>query len=181
MCRWSATHRWKPLNKGYNVALNFIAIGGLHRKLCALKVAGVPIVGISKLPLGSPGTKSHLDVALVESCIVYYMGEGGGFPRIRAVVNLVSPKSPVAHPNTKVALESELTILWMVGCRFEWIIEKLATLPSPIPESQHAPSTPFSVKSWERAPSFVPLFHPLRPILSLTRSLGARHIWILAN
>ncbi len=44
----------------------------------------------------------------------YYMGEGGGFPQVRAVVNFVSPKSPVACPNTKGALESELTNL-LVG------------------------------------------------------------------
>ncbi len=47
------------------------------------------------------------------------MGEGGGFPRIRAVVNLVNPKLPVVRPRTKGALESELTNLWLVGCRFE--------------------------------------------------------------
>jgi hypothetical protein len=41
------------------------------------------------------------------------MGEGGGFPRVQAVVGLVSPKSPV----TKGAPESELTNLWLVGCR----------------------------------------------------------------
>jgi hypothetical protein len=35
------------------------------------------------------GKKSHLDVALAESYRVYYMGEGGGFPRVRAVVSLV--------------------------------------------------------------------------------------------
>jgi hypothetical protein len=29
------------------------------------------------------------------------MGEGGGFPQVQAVVNLGSPKSPVAYPNTK--------------------------------------------------------------------------------
>ncbi len=44
---------------------------------------------ISGLQLGSPGKKSHLDVASVERCREYYMGEGGGFPRVRAVVNLV--------------------------------------------------------------------------------------------
>jgi hypothetical protein len=32
-------------------------------KLCALKVAGVLGIAISGLPLGSPGRKSHLDVA----------------------------------------------------------------------------------------------------------------------
>ncbi len=91
-------------------------IGGLHRKLCALKVARVPVDGISGLPLGSPKTKSHLDVAPMESYRVYYMGEGGGFPRIQAVMNLVNPESPVAHPSIKGALERELTNLlvgWM--------------------------------------------------------------------
>jgi hypothetical protein len=29
------------------------------------------------------------------------MGEGGGFPRVRAVVNQVSPRSPVTCPNIK--------------------------------------------------------------------------------
>jgi hypothetical protein len=32
--------------------------------------------------LGSPGTKSHLDVGAAERHKVYYMGEGGGFPRV---------------------------------------------------------------------------------------------------
>jgi hypothetical protein len=96
----------KALDKGYNFASNLIAIGGLHRKLCALKVAKDLVVGISGLPLGSPGTKSHLDVAFVKSCRVYYMGEGGDFFRVRAVVNLVNPKSPVACLNTKGAPES---------------------------------------------------------------------------
>jgi hypothetical protein len=73
------TYRWKALNKNYNFALNLIAIGGLHRKLCALEVAKVPVVGISGLPFGSPRTKSHLDAAPVERRKIYYKGEGGGF------------------------------------------------------------------------------------------------------
>jgi len=60
-------------------------------------------LAVSGLPLGSPGTKSNLDVGLMERCRVYYMGEGGGFPQVRAVVSLVSPRSPVAYPNTKGA------------------------------------------------------------------------------
>jgi hypothetical protein len=47
------------------------------------------------------------------------MGEGGGFPQAPAVVSLVSPKSPVARPSTKGALENELTKLWLVGCKSE--------------------------------------------------------------
>jgi hypothetical protein len=45
---------------------------------------------------------------------VYYMEEGGGFPRIQAVMSLVSPELPVACPSTKGALEGELTNL-LVG------------------------------------------------------------------
>jgi hypothetical protein len=44
------------------------------------------------------------------------MGEGGGFPRVWAVVSLVSPELPVACLSTKGAPESELTNLlvgWM--------------------------------------------------------------------
>jgi hypothetical protein len=47
----------------------------------------------------------------VERHRVYYMGEGGGFPQVRAVVSLVSLELPVACPSTKGALESELTNL----------------------------------------------------------------------
>jgi hypothetical protein len=39
------------------------------------------------------------------------MGEGGGFPRVRAVVSLVSPELPVACPSTKGVPECELTNL----------------------------------------------------------------------
>ncbi len=94
-------------------------IGGLHTKLCALKVTRILGVGISGLPLGSPETKCHLDVAPMESCRLYYMGEGDGLPRVQAVVSLVSPESPVVCPSTKGALESDLTNLWLVECTFE--------------------------------------------------------------
>ncbi len=53
---------------------------------------------------GSPKTKCHLDVGLVERHIIYYKGEGGGFPQVQAVVSLVSPSLPVVHPSTKSAL-----------------------------------------------------------------------------
>jgi hypothetical protein len=42
------------------------------------------------------------------------MEEGGGFPRVRAVVSLVSPKLLMVCPSTKGALECELTNL-LVG------------------------------------------------------------------
>jgi hypothetical protein len=39
------------------------------------------------------------------------MGEGGGFPRVRAVVSRVSPRSLVACPSTASASEWDLTNL----------------------------------------------------------------------
>jgi hypothetical protein len=53
--------------------------------------------------LGVPGQKGHLDVALVERRIVYYKGEGGGFPQVQVVVSLVNPSLHVALPSTKNA------------------------------------------------------------------------------
>jgi hypothetical protein len=42
------------------------------------------------------------------------MGEGGGFPQVRAMVSQVSPELLVACPSTKGALEGELINL-LVG------------------------------------------------------------------
>ncbi len=69
---------------------------------------------VSELPLINLWIKSHSDVGAVERRKKYYMGEGGGFPRIWAVMSLVSPGSPVAGPSTKGVPESELTHL-LVG------------------------------------------------------------------
>jgi hypothetical protein len=77
-------------------------------------VVGVQTGTVSRLLLGSPGIKSHSDVGAVERRRKYYMGEGGGFPRVRAVVNFVNLESPVACPSTKSAPKSELTNL-LVG------------------------------------------------------------------
>jgi len=52
-----------------------------------------------------------LDVGAAEKRKEYYMGEGGGFPRIRAVVSLVSPWLLMACPNTKAVPECKLTNL----------------------------------------------------------------------
>jgi len=70
VCRWHGTYHWKDLDKDYNFVSNLILIEGLHTRLWSPKVAGVPTLAISGLPLGSPDTKSHLDVGLVERHIV---------------------------------------------------------------------------------------------------------------
>jgi hypothetical protein len=68
---------------------------------------------------GTPETKSHLVAGAAERCIEYYMGEGSGFPRVRAMVNLVSLELPMVCPSTKGARKSELT-------KFEWITKSLS-------------------------------------------------------
>jgi hypothetical protein len=102
MCRWCATYRWKAFDEGYNFALNFTSIEGLHTKLWASKVMGVLILGISGLSFGSLGTKLHLGVGPVARHMEYYMGDGGGFTHVQVVVSLVSPCLLVAHSCTKV-------------------------------------------------------------------------------
>jgi len=118
--RGSATHRWKALKENYKFALNLIPIGGLSKQLWICKIPGVQIGTVSRLPLGSPGTKSHLDVGAAERHREYYMGEGGGFPRIRAVVSLMNLGLPMACSSTKGAAECELINL-LVGLMQVWI------------------------------------------------------------
>jgi hypothetical protein len=74
-------------------------------------VAEVQTVAVLGLLLRSPRTKSHSDVGAMGRHKKYYMGEGGGFLWIQAVVSLVSPKLPVACSNTKGAPEIWLTNL----------------------------------------------------------------------
>jgi hypothetical protein len=72
--------------------------------------AGLPGVA------GLPGEKSHLDVSPVESHRVYYKGEGGGFPQVRAVVSLVCPCCPWLVPTPKVFQLCTNHFVWVV-CR----------------------------------------------------------------
>jgi len=65
---------------------------------------GILTLRISGHPFGSPETKCHLDVGLLERHKVCYKGEGGGFPQVWAMVSLVSPNLPVARLSTKSAL-----------------------------------------------------------------------------
>ncbi len=122
MCRQRATYHWKGLDVGYNVASDLITIGGLHAKLCAPKVAGIPVVRISGLSLGSPKTKSHLDVAPVERRRVYYKGEGDGFLQVWAVVSFVCPSWPwfVLTPKVFQLCTNHFVL---VLCRSVWVIE----------------------------------------------------------
>jgi hypothetical protein len=98
VCRWSVTHRWKVLEESYKFASDFIPIGGLRWELWVQ--TGI----VLRLLLGSLGTKSHSDIGVVRKRKEYYMGEGGGFPRVRAVVSQVNPCCPWFVPTPRVIL-----------------------------------------------------------------------------
>ncbi len=91
VCSRSATRRWKALDESYKFGSKLVPIRVWGEKLWTPKVPGVQTGTILGLLLESLGKNSHLDVTSVWSCREYYKGEGGGFPRVRAVVNQVSP------------------------------------------------------------------------------------------
>jgi hypothetical protein len=66
-----------------------------------LKILGVQTGIVSGLHFGSPGKKCHSDASVAVRRKEYYMGEGGGFPWVRAVVSQVNPRLLVVCPNTK--------------------------------------------------------------------------------
>jgi hypothetical protein len=91
VCRWSATHCWKALEESYKFASDLIPIRGLSWELWISKVPGVQTRIVLRLLFGSPETKSHSEVGAAKQRREYYMGEGGGFPQVRAMVSQVSP------------------------------------------------------------------------------------------
>jgi hypothetical protein len=58
-------------------------------RVMAVQSSGSPAGTISGLHFGSPRNLCHLDVGAAERRRVYYMGDGGGIPRVRAMVSLV--------------------------------------------------------------------------------------------
>jgi len=114
--------RWKAFNESYNFASDCTSIRSLLANLWGSKVARVPAGKILGLPLRNPEKKSHLDVASMESCRVYYKGEGGGFPQVRAVMNLVCPCCPWLVLAPRVFQLCTNHFVWVV-CRPVWVCE----------------------------------------------------------
>jgi hypothetical protein len=78
----------------------------LNKELWAQKGSGVQTEIVSRLLLWSPGIKSHSDVGATNKQKEYYVGEGVGFPRVWAMVSLMSPGSFVAYLSIKGAPEN---------------------------------------------------------------------------
>jgi len=174
-CRWCATCCWKAFDEAYNFASNLISIRGLNAKLWGPKVVGVPPLAISGLPLGSPMTKSHLDVGPMGSHRVYYKVEGGGFPQIRAMVSLVNSNRPwfVLTPKVFQLCTNHLVL---VLCRPMWVSEACQFLLVPSQNSS-MPLYPSTVlRAREHARFFiVPLFFYVGLTFESIKELGARY------
>jgi hypothetical protein len=103
----------------------------------------------------SPGTNCHLDVGLVERQRVYYKGEGGSFPQVRAVVSLVSLSCPWLVLTSKV-FELCINHFVLVLCRSMWVVEacqfflipsrssSMPLYPSKVLRTRERASTPYS-------------------------------------
>jgi hypothetical protein len=87
----------KGLKLCFKIHLNLRSTHKIHTP----KVADVPTLGISGLPLGSPGTKCHLGASPMAKHRIYYQREGGGFPQVRAVMSLVNPNLLVVNFSIK--------------------------------------------------------------------------------
>ncbi len=124
---WLQTTRDIPLEiSGRELQLCFIPHFDPRsaRKVMGLQSPGSPAgrdFGTPGTPIpGVPGEKSHLDVGPVKSHRVYYKGEGGGFPQVRAVVSLVCPCCPWLVLAPKV-LQLCTNHFVMVVCRPVWV------------------------------------------------------------
>jgi len=69
---------------------------------------------------GSPRRKKPFGCGPVERSRVYYKGEGGGFPQVRAMVNLVCPCCPWLVLAPKVFQLCTNHFVWVV-CRPVWV------------------------------------------------------------
>jgi hypothetical protein len=63
------------------------------RGAMAVQSSGSPAGTVSGLHFGNRNKMCHSDVASATSRREYYKGEGGGFPRVQAVVSLVCPSA----------------------------------------------------------------------------------------
>jgi len=125
---------------------------------------------------GVPGEKNHLDVGSVERCRVYYKGEGGGFPQVRAMVSLVCPCCPWLILAPKVLQLCTNHFVWVV-CRPVWVNEacQLFLVPS---WSSNTPLYPSKCCELGSVPQLLPL------LLSCTwthflvlQRVGSASIW----
>jgi hypothetical protein len=131
---------------------------------------------ISGLHFGNPMKKNHLDAASVESCRVYYKGEGGAFPQVRAVVSLVCSCCLWLVLAPRVLQLCTNHFVWVV-CKPVWVSEacQLFLVPSRSSNTPLYPSKCCELGSGSKF-QLLPHCRILGPSSGSTRNLGVRHI-----
>jgi len=121
----------------------------------ALKSQESELVRFQDSHAGVLREKNHLDVGPVERCKIYYKGEGGGFPQVRAVVSLVCPCCPWFVLTPKVLQLCTNHLVWVV-CRHVWVSEawQLFLVPS---WSSNTPFYPSKCCELGSVPRLLPL------------------------
>jgi len=90
---WACDMALKRSRRGLQLWFRLHRDPTLEPGVMAVQSSRSPAGTISGLRFGSPGNFCHSDVASTTSRREYYMREGGGFPRVRAVVSLVCPSA----------------------------------------------------------------------------------------
>ncbi len=137
---------------------------------------GVPILSILRFPLGNPGTKWHLMLALWPGTEYTIRGKVVASPKSEPWWVLwvrVFPWLVCAPKCSNYALTNLLFGL----CKSMWISELLVNLLNPIPELQHA-LLPLKCYKPRNVPQLLllPLFSLLDSLLNPSRSLKVRHL-----
>jgi len=119
MCDIPLKSSWLGLKLCFRPHFNLKSAG----KVMAPQSCGSPNLGDFGTPIWeSRDKKNHLDVGLVERCRVYYKGEGGGFPQVRAMVSLVCLCCLWFVLAPKV-LQLRINHLVWVLCKLVWVSE----------------------------------------------------------
>jgi hypothetical protein len=129
------------------------------RKVMGLQSHGSPNLGDFGTPTWeSRDKKNHLDVGPVERCRVYYKGEGGGFPQVWAMVNLVHPCCLWLVLAPKMLRLRTNHLVWVL-CKPVWVTEacQLFLVPSRSSSTPLYPSKCCELGSVPRL-FFLPLF-----------------------
>jgi hypothetical protein len=71
-------------------------------------MVGISISKIARLSIWESQKKCHLDVAPIANHKKYYKGEGGVFPQVRVVVNLMNLCMPMHQKCSNYALTNLL-------------------------------------------------------------------------
>jgi hypothetical protein len=125
--------------------------------------------------------QSHLDVAPTKSHIIYYKGEGGGFPQVRAMVSVVCPCCSWLILAPKM-LQRCTNHFVLVLCRPVWVGEACQFFLVP----SRSLSTPFYPSKVLRAKEHAPTFYSfvifyLRLTFESSKELRVRKAWKVVN